>query len=780
MVQKYYRRMFFSLRWVILLSVLLLASCSQTRFVVDEDYLLHKVKLEVDNPEINKEEAKSFIRQKENYKILGFVKFYLLLYNMSSKKKTDDWLKRIGEAPQLYDEVLAGRSVEQLDQYMDLKGYYRAGISTEVEFNEKKQKAELKFTVKTGEQYKIKRIAYHFVNNELEKIFNGSSVSRALREGDPFDFYELEKQQNRIVDLYKNHGYFYFNKNLVRGKADTSLYEKQVVLDMFVGELARGQLDSSKILKPFYLNDFYYSIMPGNTPVTATRENIQTFSDTIEWNNSHLYLTDLIKYPPNLFDRTNQMSSGDLYKISEVENTFNGFNRLRQFRFVDIQFMETYPEQDSNLLDCNVRLAPLNKQSTSFDIEGTNTSGNLGVAGNVYYQHRNLFKGAEVFQLRFKGAVERLHRKKDGQSEYFNTREMGVESNLIIPKLLGPGRYISSFEKYLPKTVLNVGYNYQRRPEYTRTINNLTFGYDWKKTQNVRNLWNVLDLNVVRLYEFDPAFINNIKDLYIKSSFTDHFIMAMNYSRIFNNQRLNSNKNYTYSRFNIESAGNFLWSLSEIIGKSKYHKIDTVTNQPIEYYKILNTQFAQYVKGDIELRRGILIDKYNSVVGRAFLGIGFPYGNSRVLPFEKQYFSGGANGVRAWQVRSLGPGTYRAPAGAYPNQSGDIKIEGNIEYRFRLLGSMEGALFLDVGNIWAINKNDNREGALFEFDKFYKQFAIGTGTGLRFDLNYFILRADMGMKLRDPSNEEGHRWIIGDRSLTGDDFAFSFAIGYPF
>jgi outer membrane protein assembly factor BamA len=760
--------------------VLFLASCSQTRFVPEQQYLLNKVNLEIDDPDVNKEEAKSFVRQTENYKILGFLKFYLLLYNMSSKKKTDDWLKRIGEAPQLHDEVLVERSVDQLKQYMDLKGFYRAEISSELSLKEKKQKADLKFKIKTGDRYLIKRINYHFVDSALEEIFNTNPISGLLKPGDAFDFYVLEKKQNQIVDLYKRNGYFYFSKNEVWGIADTTLYEKQVVLDMYVGKSKNNQSDSVRVLKPYYLNNFYYSIMPGNTSVTSTRGNVQNFSDTLQWDNSYLYSTNRIVYPPGLFDRTNQMRSGDLYNTFEVENTFNGFNRLRQFRFVDIQFNETLPEQDSNLLDCNVRLAPLNKQSTSFDIEGTNSSGSLGVAGNIYYQHQNLFKGAEVFQLRLKGAVERMNYTIDNSSEIFITHELGVESSLSIPKLLGPAKYIKNFKKYLPKTVLNMGYNYQRRPEYTRTITNLTFGYDWKTNQNVRQLWNIMDFNVVKLYEYDEDFIESIEDLYIMSSFTDHLIFAMNYSLIFNNQKLNSAKDYTYARFNIESAGNALWAMSNILGQDKSQETDTVTNEVLDYYKLFNTKYSQYIKADIELRRSVRLDKYNSIVGRAFVGVGLPYGNVKLLPYEKQYFAGGANGIRAWQVRSLGPGTYEAEEDAYPNLSSDIKIEGNLEYRFKLLGSMEGALFFDVGNIWAINKYDDRDGALFKFNSFYKQLAVGTGTGLRFDLNYFILRVDLGMKLCDPANEEGHKWIIGDRSITSDDFALSFAIGYPF
>ncbi len=769
-----------AIKWIALLSVFLLSSCSQTRFVPKDEYLLKKVRLEVDHPEISKEEAKSFIRQKENYKILGFVKFYLWLYNMSSKKKNDDWLKRIGEAPQLYDELLAKRSVDQLRRYMDHKGFYRAEIKSQVDFNDKKQKAELKFSIKTGKQYQIRNITYHFKDPKLKDIFFKDSMNYSMQPGAAFDIYKLEQQQKKIVNLYKNNGYFYFSNNQVRYQADTTLFDKQAMLDLFIGETTNSQIDSSKILRPYFLNNFYYSIISGSTSVTKANKNIQNFSDTIYWDNSSLYTNKIMSYPPGLLDRTIQMRGGDLYQSSAVENSFNAFNRLGQFRFVDIQFQETYPKQDSNLIDCNIRLAPLEKQSTSFEIEGTNTSGDLGVAGNISYQHRNLFKGAEVFQMKFTGAVETLHRENDSDYEYYNTKELGVETSLTIPTLLGPGRYIKSFGKYLPKTVFSVGYNYQRRPEYTRTISSLNFGYDWKKSQFIRNSWNILDLNVVRLYEFDSDFIDSIEDLYIKSSYTDHLIFAMNYSITYNNQRLNAKKDYTYAKLNVESAGNLLWAISKLAGRTVHTALDTSTYENYDYYQLFGTQFAQYLKADVELRRSISLDKYNSIVGRLFMGVGLPYGNSYVVPYEKQYFSGGANGIRAWQARTLGPGTYEVDDDAYPNQSADIKLEANLEYRFRLMGSLEGALFMDAGNIWAINDNDSRDGALFKVNEFYKQLAVGTGTGLRFDFNYFILRVDLGMKLCIPSNEDGHKWIIGDRSITSDDFSISFAIGYPF
>jgi outer membrane protein assembly factor BamA len=228
---------------------------------------------------------------------------------------------------------------------------------------------------------------------------------------------------------------------------------------------------------------------------------------------------------------------------------------------------------------------------------------------------------------------------------------------------------------------------------------------------------------------------------------------------------------------NFEMAGNTLYLASMLLGNEQ---IAVKAGEDTPYYEVLNTRFAQYLKGDFDFRYGYRFDKYNSVATRAFLGIAFPYGNFHVIPFEKRYFTGGANGIRAWQVRSLGPGCYAAGPNEYPNQSADIKLEANIEYRFKLFWLFEGALFADAGNIWAINENDNREGAVFRFNRFYDEFAVGTGFGLRLVTNYFIIRTDLGVKLRDPSLVAGQRWIPGTRPYNTSDFNFNIAIGYPF
>ncbi len=774
----------FILLWklTVIISVGFFSSCSPVKFVPEGNYLLNKVVVEVDNPKISKEEAKLHIRQKENYKILGFFKFHLWLYNLSSKDKSGGWLKKIGEPPEIFDDALVNTSENRIEQYLGNRGFFRADVKSEVTFREKKQKANVKYIIDTGEQYKIREVNYHIGDSALKELFFADSVNSFINPGTPFDFNLLEEQRIKIVNLFKNEGYFYFSNDEVSYLADSSKYEKEIILDLFIG-MAPGTELSRKFI-PHYLNHFYISVLPGSISVSNEQSGSWQHSDTVRWEKHTLYTSPEIKYRSGLFRSLLQMENGSLYRLKDARHTFDSFNRLRQFRFIDIQFYQSVEFPDSNLLDCNIRLAPLSKQAFTFDVEGTNTSGNMGVAGNVNYKHRNMFRGAEVFQVNVKGAMERQQRVLESGSEsfntHFNTREIGTEISLTIPKILGPRILIGAFSDFLPKTIYSLGYNYQRRPEYTRTISTIKFGYDWMTSENRKHLWNPIDFNMVRLYQFDPGFINLIRDLYIKSSFTDHLVFATNYSFIYNTQRLGVLRNYSYLRFNAESAGNSLYLLSKILNLPSEQAVDTLGLGLSEYHTLFNTRYAQYLKSDIEFRYGYIIDKYNALVGRAFLGVGFPYGNFDVLPFEKKYFSGGANGIRAWQVRSLGPGTYRMPENAYPNQSSDIKIEANVEYRFKLIGFLEGALFADAGNIWAINEKDNRPGAHFRLNEFYKQLALGAGTGFRFDFSYFIFRLDVGMKIRDPAQAAHNGWIVGHRKITGDDFNFSFAIGYPF
>lgn len=751
---------------------LLVASCTSLKYVPDNEYLLNDVKIKSDQTDLEKDKLYLFVRQRENTRILGFFKFHLWLYNLSRPDSKENWLKRTGEPPQIYNQVLADQSTEQLLTYLHNKGYYHARVEVNSHINERSRKIDLKYSIRTGEQFRIDTVTHLIEDSVIRNLYDREYIPKHFRPGAPLDMELLDIERDSIIRFMKDRGFYHFSKPMLFIEADTVNKIRKGDLTLFIRLPEANRKDSNRIYSPYNIEHFYFNILKSGTTSSSF--------DTINFPRHTFIYPGNLYFRPNLFLRMNKMLQSSHYSLGNAEHTFEALNRLRQFRFINIYFQEKMADADTSLLNCFIDLSPLNKQAVSFDLEGTNTSGNLGVAGNLTYSHRNLFHGAEILNMKVKGAMERQQALMGGQSLDFNTRELGVEGSLTLPQLVGPGSLFPSFENILTKTIFTLGYNFQRRPDYTRTISTLKLGYEWKTSAFVQHNWNLLDFNLVNLSRFDPGFINSIFDLYIKGSFTDHLILANNYSYVYNNQPVRSRENYTFLRFSVESSGNLLNLLSVLTGAEKKMVQDTTGLKPQHYYELFQTRYAQYLKGDIEWRKGYWLNKYNSLVGRLFVGIGYPYGNFDVLPFEKKYFTGGANGIRAWQVRSLGPGTYKASDGSYPNQSGDIKIEGNLEYRYKLIRFLEGAFFLDAGNVWAINEKDNRNGAQFKPGKFYKQFAIGTGTGFRFDFDYFVFRLDLGLKVRDPAQPDHNGWILGTRRLTGDDFNLSFAIGYPF
>ncbi|MDP3644623.1 MAG: BamA/TamA family outer membrane protein [Bacteroidota bacterium] len=762
---------------VFFIGVLFMASCSSTRFVPEGKYLLNKISVKVDDKKLKRDELKTHVKQKVNLRILGFMKFHLWVYNLSSAKKENDWLKRIGEAPVLYDEFQTRRSQSQLLIYLKNKGYYKAEVNDSVITGKGQKKLNLIFDIKARQPYQIRNIIYSIKDPNLRIVLLGDSTNRLIRTNDVFDLDILNAERKRISQFLNNRGYFNFSEEFIRFQADTSFFNFRVDLTVSVDD-ALLKNDEKEVVEHQKYKIRNYLINSSYKAADLSANQPGQSLDTLINKDYIFTYHGKLKYKPELFYNLNRLKDSAYYSLQNAEKTYRALNRLKQFSLINIGFNETYLfDQDSiPLLDCRMQLSPLPRQNISVDVEGTNSSGNLGIAGNFNFQHRNVFSGAEVFDLQLRVARER----QQINDSIFNTQEYGFESSLTIPKFLSFIKAKQLFTFQIPETKFTVGYNYQNRPDYTRTITNLKFGYNWKTTNYHFHTLNLVDLNYVHLYNQNPAFINSISDLYIKSSFTDHLIAASNYSWMYNTQNVLKREDYKYYKFNIESAGNLLGLYSRLINKDKTSVLDKVTNLTSSHYEILNTRFAQYVKGDFEYRYGHVIDKLSSIVGRAFIGVGVPYGNFNVLPFEKKYFTGGANGIRAWQVRSLGPGSYKAPSNIYPNQSSDIKLESNLEYRFRLFWIMEGALFLDAGNIWAINYKDNREGSVFKINGFYRQIAVGSGFGVRFDFTYFLFRLDLGMKMRDPSLPAGKRFIPGNYPITGDHFNLSFAIGYPF
>lgn len=754
---------------------ILFEGCNTTRYIPEDKYLMNNIDYKIDNRQINKDELATYVRQEENLKILGFIKFHLWLYNLSKKDKPKSWFREIGEPPAIYDEVLIKKSASQIQQYLYNKGYYRAKVTDDTNF--KNKKASVTYKVETGEPYLIRNIQYTINDSRINDCVRAIEDESLLKSGDILDVDVLEQERARITLALNNIGYFKFEDGYIHFKIDSSFQSSQADINVMIDN-PRLSSDPSKEIahKQFYIED--YSINVFSPQKGTSSVDFKDFSDTTRLPGYTFLYKGRIPLKVKTIFKTIEMDPGDLYSKTKEERTQNNLYSIRQFKFVNIQFAEDQTKGDSlnGWLKGRIFLPTQVKQNYSFNVEGTNTSGNFGIAGNLGYQHRNLFRGGEIFDITLKGATER--QLTEGGTFVMN--ELGTVVKLSLPGFLLPVNEKKIKLHSMPFTYFSAAYNFQERLYYTRTIVNATMGYQWKSSAHVSHSLNLIDLNSVYIYRISQAFLDSIsKDLYIKSSYTDHIISATSYSFVFNNQDIKKRPDYHYFRMNLETAGNTLWLFSTLTGQPKYNSQDPSSEFNTKYYKLFNTRFAQYLKGDFEYRYGYRFDKFNSIATRAFFGISVPYGNFNVTPFEKRYFTGGANGIRAWQVRTLGPGSYKYGYND-PNQSADIMMEANIEYRFKLFWMLDGALFVDAGNIWAINDNDSREGAVFKFDEFYKEFAVGTGFGLRLVTNYFIVRTDLGLKLRDPALLPDVPWIPGKRQFNSSDLNLNIAIGYPF
>jgi outer membrane protein assembly factor BamA len=760
-------------------------ACSSTKYVPEDKYLLNKYSIENENKELKVSELRNYIKPKPNKRILGF-KFHLSLYNLSKKNKDNwfnNWLRTIGEAPVLYDKFQTQKTKKQLKSFLSHKGYFNAIVTDSVTRHRKK--ANVEYTVATGEPYTIRNIFYQFEDTTISSYVKNDTLNSLIKRGDNYDVDVLQDERIRIETLLKDQGYYNFSKEYIYYEADSTLGYNQ--LDLFIGikmykkEIYGDQYEKAPHIK-YRINNIY--VFTDFNPQEALVRPEEYFRDLDTLIYNGLYLISKGEHTivnHKVITQSNYLKKGDQYNLTNVMRTHSHLSSLKLFRLVNIQFNElNSPEDNSNdeyLLDCNIQLTPSTLQSYTIELEGTNSAGNLGGAVNLLYQHRNLLHGAENFNLKFKGAFETLTEEIEG---FRNTLEYGVEAGISLPKFLFPFMESERFvKKYNPKTSLSLAYNFQRRPNFTRTVANVSFGYNWQSSGYSSHIIRLADINAVKLFDVDSAFRVKIDTTsYLAYSYNDVMITGINYSYIFNNQKIKKKEDFIFFRFNVETAGNLLTSINNITNDAKLG----------DSYRLLGLEYAQFFKGDIDFRYHRVLNEANDIVYRVFIGVGYPYGNSKAIPFEKQYFGGGANGVRAWHVRSLGPGSYDYGKTTFLNQTADIKIETNLEYRFKLLWVLEGALFVDVGNIWAIKREEDRPGSLFEWNKFHKDLAVGAGLGMRFDFNFFIFRLDMGFKIRDPKYNNRAIWIFGRDSNTTqneyyrfvDNMTLHLGIGYPF
>lgn len=778
---------------VVIAALSLLTGCSSTKYVPDNQYLLDKVVITSDDKDFKEADLRDYLHQRPNFKAFGLIKWQLYLYNWSGKNDkswVNKQLRRMGEAPVVLDTMLVEQSADELERFLVNKGYIHADVTTRIDTLRHK-KAVVTYMLHPNTPYRIRNYQTAISDpvidsiahippkkrNWLSNMFKPSNEDYVslVKEGNPFDRDLLDLERSRVTKLVRREGYYAFNKDHLAYMADSAFNQNAVDLEMYLKPYRRLKEDGSvkeEAHRPYYINKV--TVVADYDPLKSELENSMSLRDTMKAGDIYVVYANRRFIRPSALARSVYLAPGKQYDESNVEQTYSSFARLRALKNINIRFRE-FEENDSLKLDCSILAAPTKLQGFGVELEGTHSAGDLGFASSVNYQHRNLFRRSETFSFKVRGAYEALGSSKSSIDG--NYWEFGAETGLMFPRFVFP--FVSeSFKRRMKATTeFKIGYSFQTRPEYQRTILSGGWSYIWQDRLNTqsRHVFKLVDIDYVHLPKIDKAFADSLPESTRQYNFTDQFVLGIGYTYTFNNYvPQNKNRNTHSLRVSVEMAGNLLYGFSKVLGA---HKNDKGS------YSLFGIPYAQFTKVDVDFSKNIALDAKNRVTYRIGVGVGYPYGNMTKLPFERSYFSGGANSVRGWSVRSLGPGSMGLEyARSFADQVGDIRLDMNLEYRTKLFWKFEMAAYVDAGNIWTFHEDASHPKANFDFSRFYKEIAFSYGLGLRADFNFFVLRFDTGMKAYDPQQRGGKKWAIKNpnfNSRTGN-FAWHFAVGYPF
>jgi outer membrane protein assembly factor BamA len=748
-------------------------SCTTTKFVPEGEYLLDKVRIKSDVPAYSVSELTPYLKQQPNFRMFVFGKVMLHVYNWAGKDN-NWWInrlwKKIGDEPVIFDSTLVYRTNREFEKLFVNMGYMHVEVNSEIV--KRNKKAEVVYTIKGNEPFRIRNYTAVIEDDSIKEILeNIAAGTQPVKSGILFDRNLLNAERERITSLLRNRGYYAFVKENIDYDAiiDTAQHAPSVDLTSKLHRLPSISPEGSYMLSPHkkYAYDKVYIYLDYDPLRMAGVDNYPK-EDSIEMRGYTLfYLGKKPSIKPGTMLNNCFISPGETYSQQKEEMTYSAFSTLNSLSNIHIQFDEKI-RNDSSLLDCHILTVPAQKQSISFSVEGTNTTGNLGVASSANYTHRNLFRRSESLNLKIRGAYESISNFSNPYLEY------GGEATFRFPRFIFPFLSRNFLRTMRTTTEFALNYNYQTRPEYDRTLLSASLTYTWQQRNRLsaQHELDLINVDYVYLPRKDSVFMNNLPPSAQYFGYIDQFIVGMNYTyynSTFDPQQ--KQRDAQSIRFSVESAGNLLLGISRFLGGKK---------DSFGSYRPFNTYFAQFVKSDFDYSSTKVFDKHNSVAWRIGGGIGVPYGNSKMLPFEKRYYAGGANSVRAWPVRELGPGAYvPVDSTTFFNQSGDIKLNLNVEYRTRFFWKLEAAAFIDVGNIWTIRDYAGQENGKFRFDRFYRQIAIGYGLGLRLDYSFFLIRFDCGWKVYDPARKGQETWAILHPNFK-ENWAWHIAVGYPF
>lgn len=738
-------------------------SCKYLRYVPEDKLLLKKTEV-ISDVKFDDLTLTDYLHQTPNSYFMGIGRLKLATYSASDTAKHNtwsNWLRKIGEPPVIYDSLMRVYSEEELRKVLFNKGFLDAVVTSDTTI--KKRQISITYNVRCNNPHVIRHYMVNIPDSSAMSVistpeFTASSPKRL----DFFDSDKLNEERDRIARRLRNSGFYNFRKELLFFAVDTSLGTNEVDIEL---SLQPQFLENDSALQVI----FSKPKVTGITIYALRDDNITSLTgsqlDTISYKNyTYIFEEGNKIYKPKAITNKILFDIGDIYREYSVDRTYEQLNSMPSIKYVNISFKEL----GTDSLHCTILVSPNKPHTLSADAQVTYSDGDIGVFAGLTYSNNNIFHGSETLTVGANGGWEGIGSISNMQ----NSWKIGGIASLEFPSLLIP-----TTEQYRRRKVgtteVSLSTNYQTRPEYDRLLFNAGFKYKWR-VNRVQFNYNLIDLSYIYL----PVVSDEFRDKYlnpsssIRSSYEDNFIMRMGLVVSYTNRR-NQNSDMTYYtlRGGAKIAGNLLYGISNLAHQQKNEN---------GQYQIFNIAYAQFAKFDFDYAHNIRCADRTRFVVHAALGVAVPYGNSTIMPYEERYYTGGANSMRGWTARALGPGNFRNTSGSidFMRQSGDIKLDFNLEARFHLFWKLETALFVDAGNIWTIKDYAEQPTGVFKFDNFYKQIALDYGIGLRLNFGFFIVRLDMGVKLYDPGRAEHERWRT---DLTWkDDFALHFAIGYPF
>ncbi|WP_192346892.1 BamA/TamA family outer membrane protein [Algoriphagus sp. Y33] len=761
-------RGFISAIYLFLLAVVL--SCNVKKYIPEDEYLFKGAELAIQTEadikglDAIEEELAELLRPKPNTKIFGMYVGLWAHYKGTQEKPgfINRFLnKKIGEKPVYFSQVVPTRTEELILNRLENRGFFYSTTNAEVTRQDKFAKVD--YTATISAPYQLTEVEVLRDSLEIDKEIISLMKETSLDSGSRFDLNTLKYERTRIDSALKEKGYYNFNSDYLIFEADTNIS------------------DSARLFK-LYLR--LKSNVPKNGIIPYTIDSINVFPnysinenggkiDTVNLDGKNFIQGNDV-FKPRLLNDYILIQKDQRYNPRLSRLSSNRLSSIGNYKFVNLRYEELERSDSLGHLKANFYLSPMTKRSLRAELLAVSKSNNFaGPALNLVYRNRNLFKGGETLNLT--GRIGYEFQVAGGENRKgLQSLELGLSADLIFPRVIFFVPIKEKFSYSVPKTKMSISAEYLSRGGlYNLNSFSTRYGYFWNANQFAYHEINPISLSVVNLSqtsaEFDQILDNNP---FLKRSFEQNFIAGINYT--FNYNKLND-RFRTHGYFlglGLDFAGNTLHLIDDILGRDDG--------------KFVGLEYAQYGKADLDLRYHLNIDKKQTIATRLFAGVGFPFGNSQSLPYIKQYFSGGPNSIRAFRIRSIGPGTYRPEnfdVNSFFDQSGDIRIEGNIEYRFPIVSLLKGALFMDAGNIWLMNENEALPGGKFT-SSWWKQLAVGTGVGLRVDIQFFVIRFDLATPVRVPYLEEGERWgntfDIGSKTWRRENLIFNFAIGYPF